>query len=96
MEQINRLDQPLSVACQLFQPYYTITKMEYMESGQQVYPTNQGSYSTARPAAGSSKKRVGPRPNSPILRGGGVKEESPEPELDEVSFLVFIELNFSL
>jgi len=92
-EQINRLDQPLSVASQLFQPYYTITKMEYMESGQQVYPNNQGSSSTARSAAGSSKKRAtGARPSSPILRGGGVKEESPEPELDEVSFLVLLSL----
>ena len=95
-EQINRLDQPLSVACQLFQPYYTITKMEYMESGQHVHTPGQGSSSTARPTAGSSKKRAtGARTSSPILRGGGVKEESPEPELDEVSFLVFIELDCS-
>ena len=59
--------------------------MEYMESGQQVHPTGQGSSSTGRPTPGSSKKRIaGSRPSSPILRSGGVKEESPEPELDEV------------
>jgi hypothetical protein len=60
-----------------------------MESGQQVQPTGQGSSSTARPTPGSSRKRVGSRPSSPILRSGGVKEESPEPELDEVSLLIF-------
>jgi hypothetical protein len=60
-----------------------------MESGQQVHPSGQGSSSTTRPTPGSSKKRVaGSRPSSPILRSGGVKEESPEPELDEVSLLV--------
>jgi hypothetical protein len=60
-----------------------------MESGQQVHPSGQGSSSTTRPTSGSSKKRVaGSRPSSPILRSGGVKEESPEPELDEVSLLV--------
>ena len=64
-----------------------------MESGQQVQPTGQGSSSTTRPTPGSSRKRVGSRPSSPILRSGGVKEESPEPELDEVSLLVFIELD---
>jgi len=56
-----------------------------MESGQQVNPIGQASSSTGRPTPGSSKKRVaGSRPSSPILRSGGVKEESPEPELDEV------------
>jgi hypothetical protein len=65
-----------------------------MESGQQVHPTGQGSSSSTRPTLGSSKKRVaGSRPSSPILRSGGVKEESPEPELDEVSLLVFIQLD---
>jgi hypothetical protein len=64
-----------------------------MESGQQVQPTAQGSSSTTRPTLGSSRKRVGSRPSSPILRSGGVKEESPEPELDEVSLLVFIQLD---
>ena len=64
-----------------------------MESGQQVHPSGQGSSSTTRPTPGSSKKRVaGSRPSSLILRSGGVKEESPEPELDEVSLLVLIEL----
>lgn len=59
-----------------------------MESGQQVHTAGQGSSSTARPTAGSSKKRAtGARTSSPILRGGGVKEESPETELDEVSLL---------
>jgi len=68
--------------------------MEYMESGQQVHPSGQGSSSTTRPTPGPSKKRVaGSRPSSPILRSGGVKEESPEPELDEVSLLVRIELD---
>jgi hypothetical protein len=64
-----------------------------MESGQQVHPTGQASSSTTRPTPGSSKKRVGSRPSSPILRSGGVKEESPEPELDEVSMLVLIQPN---
>jgi len=64
-----------------------------MESGQQVHPSGQGSSSTTRPTPGSSKKRVAEsRPSSPILRSGGVKEESPEPELDEVSSSVLIEL----
>jgi hypothetical protein len=64
-----------------------------MESGQEVQPTGQGSSSTTRPNPGFSRKRVGSRPSSPILRSGGVKEESPEPELDEVSLLVFIQLD---
>jgi hypothetical protein len=60
-----------------------------MESGQQVHTSGQGSSSNVRPTPGSSKKRVhGSRPSSPILRSGGVKEESPEPELDEVSLLI--------
>lgn len=58
-----------------------------MKSGQQVQvTTGQASSSRASTSANGRKRVAGSRPSSPILRGGGVKEESPEPELDEVRF----------
>jgi len=69
-----------------------------MESGQYLNGQGQASSSTAGPTPGSSsnsskKRNPTSRPSSPVLRKErGVKEESPEPELDEVSLQLALSL----
>lgn len=72
-------------------------QMEYMDmyeqgraapsSSKQAGPSSMSATSVLRGGGGSGRKRqAGDRPSSPVLQGTQeVKDESPEPELDEVS-----------
>jgi hypothetical protein len=57
--------------------------MEHIENGQQV---RHASSSKASTSSSNKRRTATSRPSSPVLRSreGVVKEESPEPELDEV------------